>query len=258
MSFTFGPFDSDSVGAIATLREFPSIDGLQLETLEAVGTDGQILGGTTRSSARYVFDTIVSGATPEEAAARRDALALAVDPRRGEKALTFDAAPGWQWQAILSSSIRWSRMTWDTGVGFKFRADVAFDALGAYGRLVNDETWPYATPGNRVVTRAEGNAGSYPAVEVEGTLTDEETVTVEVGGVEVTVTGPLNPGEVLRLDWDAFDFGRWNGATKIASVVRSMSTLDRPELWPSEPSPFNTATTGSLTRTELFANSRRQ
>ncbi|MFJ6532487.1 hypothetical protein [Microbacterium sp. NPDC091662] len=258
MSFTFGDFDTDSLGLIATLRELPSVDGLQLETLEAVGTDGRVLGGTTRSGSSFTFDVILEGRSPEEAAAHREAIALALDPARGEQRLTFDAAPGWQWAGILSAAIRWQRVTWDAGAGYKLRADVTFDALEAFGRPVVDEVWQYLTPGTRKVKRTKGNARSYPTVEVEGTLTAEQKVTVTVGDLVVDVSGPLQTGQVLRLDYDKFDFGRWVGPLKAASVVRGMSTLDRAEMWPGEEVTFKIATTGTLTRTALVANSRRQ
>lgn len=258
MSFTFGEFDTDSLGLIATLRELPSIDGLQLETLEAVGTDGRILGGTTRSGTRFVFDVVLEGSSPAEAIAKSDEVALALDPARGEQRLTLDALPGWQWAAILGATIRWQRVTWDAGAGYKLRADVAFDALGAFGRPITEEAWQYLSPGNRTVKREKGNARSYPTVEIEGTLTASQKVTVTVGDVTVDVTGPLQEGEVMKLDWESFDFGRWRGPVKVASVVRAMSTLDRAELWPGEEAAFNVSTTGSVTRIALVANSRRQ
>ncbi|KAA9133764.1 phage tail domain-containing protein [Microbacterium caowuchunii] len=258
MSFTFGEFDTDDLGLIATLRELPSVDGLQLETLEAVGTDGRVLGGTTRSGSRFTFDVILEGRTPEEAASKRESVALALDPARGEQRLTFDAAPGWQWAGILSASIRWQRVTWDAGAGYKLRADVTFDCLEAFGRPIAEEAWQHFTPGNRTVRRALGNARSYPTVEIEGVLSASQKVSIRVADLAVDVAGPLQSGQVLRLDWDKFDFGKWVGPVKVASVVRAMSTLDRAELWPGESAAFNVATTGSVSRVALIANSRRQ
>ena len=258
MSFTFGNFNSDSLGLIATLRAYPSLGGLGLETLEAPGTDGLILAGATRSSTQFEFDVIIRGSSPEEVAAHRDDLVLALDPARGERQLGIDAAPGWCWAAIASVGIDWERLTWDDGLGFQLRGDVVFDALSAYGRLVEDESWSYASAGTRTVTRREGNARSFPTVEVRGTIAAGEHVTVEVGDVAVQVSGPLSSGQVLRLDWDAFDFGRWSGSRKVASSVRSMSTLDRPVLWPNEATRFRVAATGTVTAAALFANSRRQ
>lgn len=258
MSFTFGEFDSDSLGLIATLRELPSIDGLELETLEAVGTDGRTLGGTTRSVAGFVFDVILSGTSPDDAAAKREAIAQALDPARGEQRLTSDAAPGWVWSAILSAPIRWQRVTWDAGAGYVLRADVAFSSLEVFGRPEVEEAWQYLGPGSWTVRRAIGNARSYPTVEVEGLLSASQSVTVTVGDVVVKVDGPLQAGEVLRLDYDRFDFGRWVDPVKVASVVRRMSTLDRAEMWPGEDVKFKVATTGSVARAALIANSRRQ
>lgn len=259
MSFTFGPSDSDSLSVIATLRELPSRAGLQLETLEAPGTDGVMLGGTTRTSARFTFDVIVQGNSPDDAREISEAFVLAVDPARGEQDLTIDAVPGWKWQAIVAAPIVWERLTWDTGTGFQLRADVAFDALEAYGRPVEDESWDGTpTPFIGTITRSLGNARSFPTVEIEGRLTAQQTVQVTIGAVSLTVTGPLLSGEVLRLDWDRFEFARWLGNTKVASVVRSMSTLDRPELWPGQETPFTVSSTGTLTRADLIANSRRQ
>lgn len=258
MSFTFGEFDSDSLGLIATLRELPSVDGLQIETLEAVGTDGRVLGGTTRSGASFTFDVVLSGSSPVEAAALRDAIALALDPARGEQRLTFDALPGWQFAGILAARIGWQRVTWDAQAGYKLRADVTFDCLEAFGRPAAEEVWQYLTPGTRTVKRELGNARSYPTVEVEGALTAAQKMTVTVGDLVVDVSGPLQAGQVLRLDYDKFDFGRWVGPVKVASVVRGMSTLDRAEMWPDEDVTFKIATTGSVTRTALVANSRRQ
>lgn len=257
MSFTFGDFATEDFGLIATLREFPSIDGLQLETLEAVGTDGRVLGGTTRSGSRFVFDVIIEGTSPDDAAAKQDAVALALDPARGEQRLTFDAAPGWQWAGILAGSIRWQRGVWKHGL-CQLRADVVFDALEAFGRPLAEEGWEWSGPGSWSVTRQLGNARSYPTVEVEGVLSAAQKVTVTVGDLVVVVDGPLQAGQVLRLDWDKFDFGRWVGPAKVASVVRGMSTLTRAEMWPGEATTFAVATTGAVTRATLIANSRRQ
>ncbi|WP_197517362.1 phage tail family protein [Microbacterium karelineae] len=258
MSFTYGSFTTDSLGLIATLTAWPSLAGLQLETLEAPGTDGLILGGATRSSTRFAFDVIVSGETPEDAATKRDSLVLALDPARGERQLQIDAMPGWQWRAIAAGGIDWERLTWDTGLGFQFRGEVAFEVLSAYGRPTADETWSYAAPGSRQITRQEGNARSFPTVEIEGTLSSSETVTVRVGDVVTTIPGPLTSAQVLRLDYDTFDFARWNGSTKVASVVRPMTSLDRAELWPHEAATFAVSTTGTVSAVRLYANSRLQ
>lgn len=254
MSFQFGSFDSDSLDLIATLNELPSLGGLQVEYLEAPGTDGVLLGGTTRTAVRFEFDVIIRGGSREDVVGKADALAAALDPMRGEQDLVIDAVPGWYWRSVASAQIDWSRLTWDPGLGYQLRAPVAFDALEAYGRPLVDESWQP----NGNVTRGLGNAVSYPTIEVEGQLTASQSVTLTVGAVDVTVQGPLASGQVMRLDYDRFEFARWNGAAKVASVVRGMSTLDRPELWPNQETPFAVSSTGTITRCELFANSRRQ
>ncbi|OAZ40953.1 hypothetical protein A9Z40_03155 [Microbacterium arborescens] len=258
MSLIFGSFDSDEHDVIATLRALPSFAGLQVETLEAPGSDGQLLGGTTRTKARYVFDVILRGESPEEVGALRDEVALLLDPQRGLQDLVFDAAPGWRWAAIVAEVIEWERTTWGQGAGYQLRGDVAFDALEAFGRRVIDESWTHDGPIDRTVVRTEGNARSYPAVEIEGALTASQSVTVTVSNVTVTVAGPLAAGEVLRLDYDGYDFGRWRGGVKTASVIRGMSTLARPEIWPQVATPFRVATTGTVRKAVLRANSRRQ
>lgn len=258
MSFTFGTFDSDDLGAIATLRGLPSLGGLQLETLEAPGTDGVTLGGTTRTTARFVFDVILSGSTPTDAIGKADELALALDPARGEQPLGIDAVPGWRWSAILAAAIDWGRVTWDAGAGHQLRAEVTFEALEAYGRPVVDDEWEWSTPGTRTVARELGNARSFPTVELHGVLSAAQSVTVTIGDVVVEVQGPLTAGQVLLLDYDQFDFARWAGATKAASAVGAMSTLDRAELWPKTSTRFVVTTSGSITLVRLRANSRRQ
>lgn len=258
MSFTFGSFSTEEAGAVATLLRLPSFAGLTVDTIEATGSDGLLLGGTTRSKATYEFDVITApSATPLAAADARDALALALDPTRGLGDLAFDAAPGWKWRAIVAAPIEWERMSWWPG-GYRFRGKAIFDALEAYGRAVADERWPYSSPGNRTVTRAKGNARSHPTIEIEGVLSAGQQVTITVGTLAVVVSGPLAVGQVLRLDYDRFDFARWNGSTKVASAIRAMSTLARAELWPHTATPFKVSTTGTVTRAELIANSRRQ
>lgn len=258
MSFTFGGFDSGSLELIATLRGLPSLGGLQLETLEAPGTDGLAFGGTTRTAARFVFDVIVQGVSVADAIGKADAVAAGVDPARGPQALAMDAVPGWQWSAVLAVPIEWRRLTWDAGAGYQLRADLTFDALEAYGRPLVDDEWEYSAAGSWVLTRAKGNARSFPTVELRGVLSASESVTVTVGGVTVEVGGPLTASQTLRLDWDSFEFARWAGAVKVDSVVRRMSTLDRPELWPNQASTFVVTTTGTISLARLRANSRRQ
>lgn len=258
MSFKFGSYDSAASGLTATLRRLPSFQGLQLETLAAPGTDGQFFGGATLDGAKFEFDTIIHGETPTDAALKRDQLGLALDPARGEAWLTFDAAPGWRWLSILSGVVNWERLTWDAALGFQFRADVTFAALEAFGRLVDDEEWTRSSPGSLAIERQHGNARSFPTIELVGTLNASQSATVSVAGVSCTVQGPLTPSQVLRLDYDRFEFARWSGATKVASVVRKMSNLARPVLWPHAPTTLTVSTAGSITSVKLKANSRRQ
>lgn len=258
MSFRFDEFDTAGAGVLATLRRMPSLQGLTVETIDAPGTDGVILGGTSRSKAQFVFDVIVDEGSADAAGAKRDTVAAALDPARGQRWLSFDAAPGWRWLGILSAPVEWERVSWDAGAGFKLRADVTFDCLEAYGRPVEEESWAYPGPGSWPVVREKGNAASFPTVEVEGRLSSSQAVTVTVGDVQVVVPGPLLAGEVLRLDWDQYDFARWAGNTKVASVVRGMSTLDRPVLWPGQEAAFAVATSGSVSAVRLVGNSRRQ
>lgn len=258
MTFTYGAVGSDEFGLIATLKRLPSFGGLQLETLEAPGTDGQYLAGTTLSKAQFVFDVIIRGSTAAEAHATRDALALALDPVRGERWLQFDAAPGWRWLAILAGPIPWERVTWDAGAGYQLRADVTFDALEAYGRPIEDESWP-APRTLTTITRTLGNARSFPTLEVSGVVRAPDRVTATIGDLQVRIDVPLAAGQLLRLDWDKQDFAIWEGTTKVASVVRQMSVLDRAELWPEVPASLRVATEGPSTLTAtLYANSRRQ
>lgn len=119
-----------------------------------------------------------------------------------------------------------------------------------------DEAWNRTGAGNVSVRRVKGHAPSYPTIEVKGTLSASQTVTVTVGAFSCKVTGPLTAAQTLRLNYDDFEFAVWNGATKVASLVPRMSNLDRLEFWPDTAYTVAVATTGTVSSVSVKANSR--
>ena len=241
---------SSLAGVDAGVLRRPSLGGLEVESVSAPGTRGRVVADSTQASVSWLFEVDVEGSTPQQIEQRVQAFTAWVDPRRGTRTLTLFAGDQWSWpEAVVVGGFEW------TDYGSFWRAEVTVetnpDAVPAV-----DETWSRTGAGSVSVRRVKGGAPSYPTIEIKGTLSASQTVTVTVGSFSTVVTGPLTSSQTLRLDYDQFEFARWTGTAKTASLIPKMSNLDRLELWPDTAYTVAVATTGTVSSVTVKANSR--
>lgn len=241
---------SSLAGVDAGVLQRPSLGGLEVESVSAPGARGRVVADSTQAAVAWLFEVDVEGATPEQIEERVRAFTAWVDPRRGTRSLTLFAGDEWSWpEAIVVGGFDW------TDYGSFWRAEVTVETNPDAVPKV-DETWSRSGAGSVTVNRQKGEAPSYPTIEVKGTLAAAQTVTVTVGSFSTVVTGPLTSTQTLRLDYENFEFARWTGTSKTASLIPKMSNLDRLELWPDTAYTVTVATTGTVSSVTVKANSR--
>ncbi|WP_282824217.1 hypothetical protein [Gulosibacter sediminis] len=253
MSFIYGGVDTETLpGVDAGVVEWPSLYGLEVDEIDSVGIFARIVGGVSRSRTQFVFEVEISGATIEEALERADVFAELVDPARGVRDLDPHGSGEWVWpDAILSGEIIWE------GHGRFVKGRAIFEAA-PFGKPAVDESWQRSGAGSLTFTRSMGNTSALPTVEIRGTLSAAQTVTVTVGSYTNTIRGPLTSAQVMRLDFENFEFAVWAGTTKVASLVPRMSELDPLELWTKTAYTLSVASTGTVSQVLVKANSRKQ
>ena len=237
-------------GVEAGLLEWPSLPGVEIDSVRAPGSEGRTIGEASNERARFVFDVTVDGDSMEELFERAAQFAAFVDPRRGPRRLDPTGDSGWEYpEAVVVAEITW------TSHGDFMRGEVVFEC-DPFARPVTDESWGRSGAGAIQVKRTKGSMRSYPTIEVEGRLTATQSFTIAVGAYRCRVNGPLAAGEVARLDFDKYEFARWNGTTKVASLVQGMSNLDRIELWPDQTYTVSVSSTGTVSKVTVFPNSK--
>jgi len=261
MGFVYGSFDTASVtGLTAVLQKTTNLPGLSLATISAAGQDGAFYASSSLGQGSWVFDLTLEAGTPSEVLSLADLITAALDPSDGLQDLRIDPYTGWIWRAIASAQIQWTRQMWTpAGPVCQLVGTVAFACPDPYSYASPDESVAWTTTGTRTFTRQKGNMRSYPLLDIKGTLSSSQSVTVTINDTTVTVTGPLTSSQILRLDYKSMDFGLWNTAatTKTASVVGRMSSFDRLCLTPSGNTVTVAVSGGTMTQCLLQANSRR-
>lgn len=226
MSFVYGGVQTDDLaGVTATLVAWPSLGGLEVDSFEAPGVDGRSFAGASRSHATFVFDVLIQGRTPQEAASRRDNFIGLLDPSRGPRNMVVETDTAWLWRDVLvSSAIEWERVGWDTGTGFTLRAEVSFETFGdPSAREVSPEVISFTAP--RSYTLTKGNTVAFPRLE----FPTGAAAVVRIGSFVLNLAA--TSGGTVVLDWETFEFFVRNSAgARISSVVRHMNIYDRPAL----------------------------
>lgn len=237
-------------GVEAGLVSWPSLPGVEIDSVRAPGSDGRILADASLSHARFTFDVTVDGKTMQELFDRTARFAAFVDPKRGPGRLDPTGGGVWEFtEAVLAEELEW------VSHGDFMRTTAVFET-DPFARPVTDETWARTGVGPLTVKRSKGTLASFPTIEIVGALTAAQTLTVTVGTYKCVITGPVASGETVRLDFDRFEFARWKGTTKVASLVANMSSLDRLMLWPDQTYSVSVATTGTLSTVKILANAR--
>lgn len=253
MSFTFGGVRTAGLaGVTATLTEWPSLGGLSLESSDIPGRDGRSYAGSSRSHSVFVFDVIIEGSTPQETALRRDSFIGLLDPSRGPRALAVEIDTAWVWRDVMpSESVEWSRVGWDTGLGFTLRGEVTFETVGEPS--AREATPQKVTqPGSGSFTLARGNTSAFPTIEFATGAA--AVVTIGVFSLNVSAT----TGGTVVLDWENFDFHIRNSQGKrTASAVRHMSNYGRPVLSPGQAVTVSVKRGASFIACTLYPNARR-
>lgn len=258
MSFTYAGVDTGTLaGVTATLNEWPSLGGLEVESLELPGHHGRSYLGATRNQSRFEFDVLIEGSTPAEAGERRDAFVGLLDPSRGPQPLVLEADAEWEFPDVLiAEEINWPRLTWDHGLGFVLRADVVLETQRDAAAHELDPQ-QVTVGGETTFTLDRGNTATRPRMTVEVPAgAGGEDVTLTIGSHSVTVEGGAAAGELLDLDWEEMEFYRRSSSgARLGSLVNYMSNYDRPMLRQGE------ATTVSCSPSDadavLWPNARR-
>ena len=231
MSFIYGGVNSNSLaGVTATLTAWPSLGGLGLETLDKETVDGRFYGGSGQTHTQLVYDVLIEGETPQEVLQRQRAFVGLIDPRRGPRPMVVEFDTDWAYQDVMpSGQIEWERQGWERGLGFRLRADVAFETTGdaPEAREVNPESVSWAAPTAGITyTLSKGNTSTYPTIEfISGVL---KTVTI---GDFTVIVAATPAGYTNVLDYDRMDFYQRDAAgVRIRSLVPYMSLFDRPQL----------------------------
>lgn len=254
MSFIYGGNDTRALaGVTAVLTEWPSLGGLAVESIDIPGRDGRFFAGASRSHSTFVFDVLIEGSTPAEAAARRDNFVGLLDPSRGPRPLMVEIDTAWLWREVLvSADIQWGRLTWERGLGFTFRADVSFETQGDADAR---EAVPQAVTIGAAAgsfTLAAGNTSSYPVLE----FATGAACVVTIGSFTLNIAATA--GGTAVLDWDSMEFYVRNGAgARVSSLVPHMSTYARPVLMLGQAVTVSVKRGAAFIACKLYPNARR-
>ncbi|MFT3971693.1 MAG: carbohydrate binding domain-containing protein [Micropruina sp.] len=194
----FAGVDSSAVG----VRCFPQVgqyiaDG-DSQTVRLPGRDGELFLSATQGPVE--FPVTVRADAADAAAARTLLDGVAAWLARGPAQLVFDELPDRYWTARLRGGLAWS-----LGAGsYRVVSNIVMRADDPHAYALTDDTAVLTAPG--AVARTKGNAPSRPTVWVTGTLTGGQSVTLNLWGKTVTLTGPLSAGEVALLDYRDYTF----------------------------------------------------
>ena len=227
MSFNFGGADTKMLaGVTATLKEWPSLGGLSLESEAAQGRDARYFYGANQTHSTFVFDVIIEGYSPEDVFERRDNFIGLIAPSRGALDLVVEIDTAWQWlNTMVSEQVNWSRYTWGSDVGYRLRADVTFETVGDASAIeVVQNPVTFASTLN--YTLSKGNTDAYPHIE----FPSGAQATVNIGGFSVVVAA-TPAGLTNVLDYRNFEFYQKNSSgSRLRSIVRYMSHYQRASL----------------------------
>ena len=254
MSFKYGGTKTDSLaGVTATLVSWPSLGGLSVESEDIPGRDGRFYSGATRSHSKFVFDVIVSGTSPADAAAKRDAFVGVLDPSEGPRPLVVEIDTAWTWPDVLpAAGLDWERVAWDRAVGFTLRAELTLETQGdASAREVAPQKVTYPSAGSFTLSR--GNTAAFPRIE----FASGAAAVLKVGAFTLNIAA-TPAGNTVVLDWNDFDFSIRNPAGKrIESAVRYMSNYKQPSLRQGKATTVSVSRGGSFVPVTMYPNARR-
>ncbi|WP_300345504.1 phage tail domain-containing protein [Nesterenkonia sp.] len=234
MSFTLGGISTANLdGVTAVLEQWPSLGGHTVQNSEVTGKDGRFYHDSNRTASRFVYDVIIEGNTPEQAAQRRDAFVRFLDPAKGPRSLVLDADAGWVYlEVLVADEITWDRMTWEPGLGFRLRGEVTLETQGDAEARELDPT-VLTTAGELTYTHELGTTSAYPTISIT-TASSHSSYEIQIGSHTVTVDRFSNWTEnhrlVLNYEDMAFYLERTSSGERLASAVRHMSTYQRPAL----------------------------
>ncbi|MCT1607152.1 hypothetical protein M3B43_07395 [Nesterenkonia massiliensis] len=233
MSFTYaGTSTANLAGVTAVLQEWPSLGGHTIESTAVTGKDGRFFHDSTRVATRFVFDVIIEGSTPQQTGERRDAFTRLIDPAQGPRSLVLDADSGWIYHDVLvAEEITWTRMTWERGLGFRLRAQVAFETQGDPTARQLDPDVLTGT-GSLTYTHTLGTTSAYPTLSF-APLTAQTSYDIRIGTHELAISrfASWTGNHRLVLDYEHMAFHLETSAgQRVASAVRHMSNYQRPAL----------------------------
>lgn len=233
MSFQLGGVSTGSLaGVTATLKEWPSLGGLSVESTDKPG-GGRYFGSAALMVSRFVFDVMVEGSSFAEVSARRDAFVGLLDPSRGPRPLVVEGETSWVWQDVMvAEEINWSRDAWIRGTVFRLRADVTLETQADATAREESPAFVPVDP-SASFTLSAGNSSAYPRLVFPG---GGGPWTVKIGGYQLKIAGTVPAGRYVELDWDNMMFSETTAAgVRLASLVPRMSRFDRPVLSLGQP-----------------------
>lgn len=254
MSFIYGGTNTESLaGVTATLVSWPSLGGLSVESEAVPGRDARFYAGASRSHSTFVFDVLITGASPAEVAARRDAFVGALDPSEGPRPLVVEMDTAWQWADVMpAAGLDWERVGWDRGVGFTLRAELPLETQGDASAC---EAAPQkvALPSSGSYTLGRGNTSAFPRIE----FASGAAAVVKVGAYTLNIAA-TPAGNTVVLDWNEYEFFIRNSAGKrTSSAVRYMSNYERPALRQGKATAVSVSRGGAFIPLTLYPNARR-
>ncbi len=254
MGFTFDNITSKDIKIKARLLNYSVVPSIRNKSQQISGKDGLVDFGCELSERNIVFDCYIfpqisKGKLIEIA----DNLATTLDPKLGTKKLILDDMPQRYFHARLTEGISVEKLIQNSGA-----FSLTFMAFDPYGYAIVDEEYQLSATGESIVTRAKGNADSFPVYEVVASIpSSTDTLTITTNEVELKIKGGLLASETLIID-SALMTAKVvdeNGVT-IRNGLTHLDAFNFPTLKNGE-NTINISETGSVfTSLKIKANSR--
>lgn len=246
----FNGVTASTLGVTALAQSGVFIAATDDDTFSVPGVDGRRWLRSAQTPKEFPVDLRTRAADAATLRASLDAIAawLASGPAQ----LVFDdELPDRAWVARLTGGLVWSL----DGGSLRVSTSIKMVADDPHAYALTDDVATLTAPGD--LEREQGNATSWPTVEITGVLSSIQSVTLTLWGSSVTITGPLAAGERMRLDYSEYLFTVINsGGTVLRNLAPKMSSLSRIACPVVGGAVSWSVTGGSVSQVKVEANSR--